>query len=159
MKHQRRKDLSKLHLFSLKESLNWCIAHFGTLDTLEPPKVRRNNKITTEVLVHDEEEDTVDLIEQEVLGVYDCYKNTIYINVVLHETIKELAQTFIHEYIHYLQNNCKDNTFSTWDKKYKKKDLGPEWEYDILIENEAEYHAQKEFKKLLKHLGYDYTHS
>jgi hypothetical protein len=30
---------------------------------------------------------------------------------------------------------------------------------DCIIENEAEYNARLRYKDLLKHLGYDYTHS
>lgn len=163
MKHRLKKDLSKLHRFDLKKSLEWCKTTLGIAPLKDVPRIRRNNRLTVEYLV-ESEEDTVTLIKDTVYGAYDCSANTIYINVVMHECVSALARTFIHEYIHYLQNICNENAEDdrTWDPEHTMQEVYDEDGEpmdDSLIENEAEYHAIMLYSELLKHLGYDYTHS
>lgn len=163
MKRQQKKDLSKLHLFDLHKSLEWCKTTLGIAPLKDVPKVRRNNKLTVEYLI-ESDEDTVELFKEAVYGAYDCSVNTIYINVVMHECIPSLARTFIHEYIHYLQNICNENAEDdrTWNPDHSMQEIydeDGELMDDSLVENEAEYHAVKLYSELLKHLGYDYTHS
>ncbi len=163
MKRQQRKDLSKLHLFDLKKSLEWCKTTLGIAPLKEVPRVRRNNKLLLEFLLLDEEENIVELRKDEVYGAYDCDANTIYINVTIHECIPSLARTFIHEYVHYLQNLCVDGEVDKpWDPEYTLQEVYHEdggLIEDSLIENEAEYHAVKRYIELMNYLGYDYTHS
>jgi len=163
MKRQRKKDLYKTHVFCLKTSLKWCHEYFGKLDHLDLPRLRRKNKMKLDYLVFDEKEETVELENCDVNGCYDCENNTIYINVNIHDNIPELCQTFIHEYIHYLQDNCGDlSQEKTWTPNYEEQDVyldNGEKLIDSLIENEAEYYAQKEYEKLLNYLGYDNSHS
>lgn len=163
MKRQRKKDLSKVHLFDLKGALNWCSLYFGEAVNLPLPKVRRKNKMTLEYLVLSEDNETVELQEQDVFGVYDCRNNTIYINPYEHDTVVQMSKTFIHEYIHYLQNNCADLSIeNTWTPNFQFQEVDNsevDVDEDSLIENEAEYYAQKEYEKLLNYLGYDNPYS
>ncbi len=74
MKRQQRKDLSKLHLFDLKKSLEWCKTTLGIAPLKEVPRVRRNNKLLLEFLLLDEEENVVELRKDEVYVQKTSYK-------------------------------------------------------------------------------------
>jgi len=160
MKRQQKKDLYKTHLFDLKKSLEWCSTVLGTSPSKTIPNVRRNNKLMFDMFEEDED-GMLSLVKELSYGAYDCENNTIYVNVNVHLDVCSLARTFIHEYVHYLQEVCQENE-TTWNPKYKMKKVFTEdgmLIIDSIIENEAEYNARKYYAKLLTHLGYDYTYS
>jgi hypothetical protein len=161
MKRQQKKDLSKTHLFDLKTSLEWCKAVLGILPSKEVPRVRRNNNLKFDYFQEDEE-GFLNLMEEISYGAYDCLNNTIYINISAHFEVPAIARTFIHEYVHYLQDVCDEENETTWDPNFTMQEVCSEDGLlieDCIIENEAEYNARLRYKDLLKHLGYDYTHS
>lgn len=77
------------------------------------------------------------------LGQFDISKNTIYLNPSRHKNKIELAETIIHEYVHFLQNPKEyDKLF-----RYDYKDY-----YDHPHEREAETIALKLGRKCIKEL-------
>lgn len=78
------------------------------------------------------------------LGQFDISKNIMYINPTRHKNRIELAETVIHEYVHFLQNPKE------YDRLYRHdfKDY-----YDHPHEREAEMIALKLGKKCIKELG------
>lgn len=67
--------------------LDWCKTYFGRSKyfSIRKLKFRIDNKM-------------------KYLGQFDISKNIIYINPCRHKNKIELAETVIHEYVHFLQN-------------------------------------------------------
>lgn len=87
--------------------LHWCEQLFGTVKDKEVPYVEWDWKSTW-------------YQKRNLLAVYDREDNEIYIRIEGHRTIYNLANTIIHEYIHYLQPSS-----GGWYERYDKK-----WGYD-----------------------------
>ena len=78
------------------------------------------------------------------LGQFDISKNIIYVNPLRHKNRIELAETVIHEYVHFLQN----------PKEYNRLLMRSNYDdyYDHPHEYEAESIALKLGKQCLKEL-------
>lgn len=96
----------ELNVF-IDNCLQWCEQLFGTAKDKEVPYVEWDWKSTW-------------YQKRNLLAVYDREDNEIYIRIQGHRTIYNLANTIIHEYIHYLQPSS-----GGWYERYDKK-----WGYD-----------------------------
>lgn len=82
-----------------------------------------------------------DYYDGEEWGYYDEIDQCIYINRDKHETLKDLADTIIHEYTHYLQNMYHYQIISKYLEHYQHP-----------MEISAEDTAQKDSPECLKYL-------
>lgn len=122
---KNKKEVTREEILQI---LNWCKRKLGKSKyfPIRKLKLRIHNGI-------------------EYLGQFDISKNIIYINPIRHKNKIELAETVIHEYVHFLQNPKEYNRL-LFRNDYKNY-------YDHPHEREAEKIALKLGKKCLKELG------
>jgi hypothetical protein len=89
----------------VKKTIEWCKTNLGVYN-------RRRNKFKYSIRVQSKKD--INKIGCEAMGQFECKTNTLTIYHNNNETVKDLVQTTIHEYTHYLQ------PISTYYRKYYK---------------------------------------
>jgi len=119
------KKLTRFHCLKIME---WCKKEYG--------RSRYNGRYP------DLEFKKGDYYVGEDWGYFDNIDNLIFINSDKHSTIEELANTVIHEYTHYKQSMHHYAILGEY--------LEP---HDNPLEKQAEFIAQRDYKKCLKELS------
>lgn len=115
----------------VKKTIKWCQDNLGTYNL-------RKNKFRYSIRVQSKRE--IKEIGCEAMGQFDCKSNKLTIYHNNNQTVKDLVQTTIHEYTHYLQ------PISTYYHKYYRI-YGY---YDNPFEIEAFKNEKKYYKKCWK---------
>jgi hypothetical protein len=111
----------------VKKTIKWCQTNFGLYN-------RRKNKFKYSIKIQSRED--FKAIGCKAMGSFNCKTNTLTVFHDNNDTVRDLVQTTIHEYTHYLQ------PVATYYYKYSKI-----FKYD---ENPFEVEAFKNEKKYYK---------
>jgi hypothetical protein len=116
----------KIDISEFGGMLHWCFSNFGSSTYQKRlPRVKIDNMILAK-------------------GQFCGGENVITINVKAHRSYLDLCDTFIHEYIHYLQNMENYNMY--FEKHRKTYKTHP---YEISANNKANLY-KKELRKWMK---------
>lgn len=134
----------------LKFCLDWCVEKYTTYGNKKPKLILKDIILLEGIALVEDKTGEEKLTDGfcEFYGIYDPEENEIQISKRLTNSLKGLCETFIHEYIHFIQPE---------DENYEKQinpNLSFEEVEDLLddVEHQAEYIAQKDAESLRKKL-------
>ena len=124
--------MKKITRFHAKKILDWCKKKYGR-GTCKYPTIsyRKSNYLDTE----------------DVFGEYDFEEFSIYVNNEKHSNLYDLANTIIHEYVHYRYH--KKSMYYKLDEKYGHEN-NPFEKQAISVADRDEKKCVQELKKYYK---------